>query len=281
MKQHNHSGGGRHPAGLTASFRRILNAYRVELLKAFHRKFSYAGPLLILIVVAATLRVHPMIRDGAGDYSFIAYATPMALNLLGFLILLVYCAALVSSELGSGTICLILVRPLRRFEFVLAKLLLAMTYAVLLAATAALSSWLAVLALGDLGGVTYGGEVMYTGMEMIEIYLIGAALALLPLFAAAAYAVMISCLTRSTGAAIGSAVGIWIVADIVKHPLGVAPFLFSTYLETPWQVFVGRCDGLDPQWFPGAVYVIASSLVSLIVFTAVAILALSRRNLHT
>jgi len=261
--------------------RRILNAYRVELLKAFRQKFTYGGPLLILLVVVAMLRVHPMTRDGAGDYSFLAYTTPMALNLLGFLILLVYCAALVSSELGNGAICLILVRPLRRSEFVLAKLLLAMTYAILLAATAAVSSWLAVFTLGDLGGITYGGEVIYTGMDMIETYLIGMALALLPLFAAAAYAVMISSLTRSTGAAIGCTVGIWIVADIVKHPLGVAPFLFSTYLETPWHVFIGRCDGLDPRWFPDAAYVITSSLISLAVFTTVAVLALSRRNLHT
>ena len=119
---------------------RILNAYRTELAKAFHRKFTFVGPLLILLVVATTLRIHPVVRDGAGDYGFIAYVTPMALNLLGFLFLLVYCAGLVSSELGSGTICLVLVRPLRRCEFVIAKLLMGMTYAVMLAATVAASS---------------------------------------------------------------------------------------------------------------------------------------------
>lgn len=262
-------------------FRRIVNAYRVELRKALRRKFTYVGPLLAVLIVASTLWVHPVARDGAGDYGFIAYASPMALNLLGFLFLLVYCAALVSSELDSGTVCLMMVRPLRRSEFIVAKLLLAMTYAALLAATVAASSWLAVFALGDLTGVTYGGEVIYTGITMIETYLIAAGLALFPLCAAAAYAVMISSLTRSTGAAVGGAVGLWIAVDIIKHPLRIAPFLFSTYLETPWQVFVERCDGLDPAWFPGAAYVMVSSAFSLAVFTVIAIAAFSRRNLHT
>lgn len=260
---------------------RMWNAYRAELTKAFRRKFSFAGPVLVVLVVLSTLAVRPVTRDGSGDYTFIAYATPLALNLVGLLFLLTYCAALVSSELAAGTVCLVLTRPLRRHEFVAAKLMLGMTMAVLLTGVAAGAAWVATLALGDLIGVSYGAEVLYTNVEMLQAYALGAALCLLPQFAAVAFAVMVSSLTRSTGAAIGCTVAFWVLIDAVKYPLRFAPYVFSTYLETPWQVFADRCIGLDSAWLPDALYVAATSAGFFILFAGVSILALRRRDLRT
>jgi hypothetical protein len=259
---------------------RLWNAYTVELTKAAHRKFTYAGPALAMLTALCMPLVHPMARDGVSDYSSIAYVTPMALNLLGFMLLLMYCAALVSSEIGNGSICLSLLRPLRRHEFILAKILLGMTYAVVLTASVTATAWLVAWALGDLEGVAYGGEIVYTGGEMFTAYLFGALLALLPQWAAVAYAVMISSFTRSTGAAIGSAVGVWLMADVVKHPLHVTPFVFSSYLEIPWKVFIDRCDGLDASWFPDTAYLIAACVPSILVFALIAMIGLSRRDLR-
>jgi ABC-type transport system involved in multi-copper enzyme maturation permease subunit len=260
---------------------RIWTAYRFELDKAARRRFTYLGVVLIVIAVASALLIRPVSRDSEADYAFIAYATPIALNLLGLLVLVTYCAGLVSTELGSGSICLALVRPLRRHEFLIAKLLLGMTYAAMLTAAVATIAWVIPLAFGDLTGVTYGGETVFTATDMTAAYLFGALLALAPQGAVAAYAIMISTLTRSTGAAIGSAVGILLMLDIVKYPLRIAPFVFSTYIETPWRVFTSYCDGLDANWFPDTAYVLVNSVVYTVVFTAIAILSLSRRDLHT
>jgi len=259
---------------------RLWNAYTVELTKALHRKFSYVGPALVMLTALCMPRVRPMAHDEVSDYSSIAYVTPMALNLLGFMLLLMYCAALVSSEIGSGSICLSLLRPLRRHEFILAKILLGMTYAVALTASVTATAWVVAWALGDLRGVAYGGEIVYTGGEMFTAYVFGALLTLLPQWAAVAYAVMISSFTRSTGAAIGGAVGVWLMADVVKHPLHAAPFIFSSYLEIPWKVFINRCDGLAADWFPDTAYLIAACVGSILVFAAVTMIALSRRDLH-
>ena len=38
----------------------------------------------------------------------------------------------------------------------------------------------------------------------------------------------------------GCVVGIWFLADALKYPLHIDRYVFSTYLETPWRVFVGR-----------------------------------------
>ena len=259
--------------------RRIWIGYRVELAKAVRQRFTYVGPVLVVAAVLLAILVHPVSRDQRSDYDFIAFATPMALNLLGLLLLLTFCAGQVSFELGSGSIRTLLVRPLLRHEFIAAKLLLGGTYALCLTLLTAGTSWGIAYALGDVGGVEYGGEVLYTDAEMVTSYLIGVALALAPQAAVVAYATMMSTLTRSTGAAVGSAIGLWLLMDMGKHALGVAPFLFSSYVETPWQVFAGHCDGLESAWFPSAGYCLLTSGAACVVFVSTACFVLSRRNL--
>ena len=260
--------------------RRVWNAYRIEMTKAARIKFTYAGAMLVIVAVLCTPLARPLSRDGVSDYAFIAYATPLAVNVLGLFVLLVFCAGLVVSEVGSGSIRMVLTRPLRRGEFIAAKLMLGMTYAVLLTLCAAAASWTIALVFGELRGVSFGGEVVYTSNEMVRVYLAGVFLSLFPLFAAAGFAVMMSSLTRSASASIGGTIGLWILIDIVKHPLHAAPFVFSTYLEDPWHVFASQCDGMDASWFPRAWYMIGASALSLLAFSLVAGAALSRRNLR-
>ena len=271
---------------------RVWNAYQAEVTKALRRKFTYMGPILVTlaVIIVAIVRKLNDHQEASRDsfityatpsgYSFIAYATPMALNLLGLLLLLMYCAGLISSELGGGSIRMVLVRPVRRHEFVLAKVLLAMSYATAMTLCVATTSWLTALWLGPLNGIEIGEEALYSSTDMALAYLYGALLILLPQFAAGAYAIMISAFTRSTGAATGGVVGLWILADVLKYPLRVDRFLFSTYLETPWRVFIGRCNGLAPTWFPDVLYCIITSIVFFILFTTVAAVALSRRDLR-
>ncbi len=259
---------------------RVINAYLVECSKALRSKSALVGPLLVAIMALLTPFIQPISDDSASAYNFIAFATPMVLNLLGLLLILTYCAGLVSSEMSSGTIRLILVRPLRRHEFLLAKLLHGMTYALLLTAIVAAATWIIAAIKGKLAGIEYGGEMLFTSTHMASTYALGASVVLAPQFAAVAYSVMLSTLVRNTGAAVGAAIGIWIVLDTVKYPLHIAPFLFSTYMESPWQVFTMNCEGMDATWTPTLYYCLATSLVSIAVFTAVSIFALRRRNIQ-
>lgn len=258
---------------------RVFRAYLFEMYKAIHYPYTLFGPALVLLVVLSAPLLHPMSKDGVSDYGFIAYVTPVALNFLGFLLLLIYCAGLVSSELGSGTIRQVLVRPVRRHEFLIAKLLSGMTYAVLLTGVAAVSSWTVAWILGDLVGVNFGGELLYTREQMSNAYLMGTALSLLPQWAGVSYAILLSTLTRSPVAAASTAAGLWIAVDLVKYPLGIEPFLFSTYLEKPWTVFASRCNAIDTPWFPMVWYCAGSSLAVFVVCAAAAMLVLHRRNL--
>lgn len=260
--------------------RRIGIAYVVELAKAMRLWHTYVGPILVVLAVLGAELMQPIVRDNVSDYAFIAYATPAALNLLGLLLVLIYCSGLVSSEMSSGTIRTVLVRPLRRWEFLAAKLLLGMTYAATLTLLVGMVTWLLVFVFGDIRGVSYGDEVIFTTSEMRDAYLLGMLLSLAPLCAAVAYAVMLSTLTRHSAAAIGASIGLWLVVDIAKHPLHFSAYVFSTYFETPWAVFANRSQLLDAAWFPTAKLCLVTSLASAFAFMIIAGYVLSRRNLH-
>ncbi|MCC6144523.1 MAG: ABC transporter permease subunit [Candidatus Hydrogenedentes bacterium] len=258
---------------------RIYTAFTVELGKALRRKTTYAAPLLVVAAVALTLAYEPISRDGVSDYAFIAYVTPLALDSVGLILLLLFSASLVSPELGSGNIRQILVRPLLRHEYLIAKFLLGCTYATVLTVAVGVLSWAAAAGFGEVRGVTFGGELVYSWWEMLRAYLYGAALGLLPLSAAVAFALFISTVTRSTAAAMTLVIGLWIVVDLLKYRFGVARFLFSSYIEQVWQVFILRCDGINESWMPMVFYCAGSSIGACVLFLILAIWALDRRDL--
>ena len=258
--------------------RRILAAYLVEIAK-YSRLFSpWFGPGVVVLAVAAALFVHPIARDGSSDFAFVGYAVPASLNLIGFLMLLVYSAGLVAGEVERGTIRTVLVRPLHRVEFLAAKLLNAMTYAILLTFLAAISAWALCALLGEVSGVDYGGELIYTSQEMNAAFAVALLLNLAPYLTGAAYGVMVSTLVRRSATAVTAAVGGWLVVDYAKHALQIDRYLFSTYLDQSWTVFSDRCKGLPTPFFPDAAVGLAVCAAWSALFVGVAFAVMRRRN---
>ncbi len=257
---------------------RVLTAYGVEVTKALRQRFTALGPALVILAVLGALPVHPVARDGVSDYAFVAYVIPVALNSLGLLLLLVYCAGLVSGEVADGSIRQTLVRPILRHEYILAKLLLGMSYAVLLTLTAVITAWGIAYIFGEMRGVSFGGDLVFADNEMLATGALATLAGLAPQFAAVAFAIMVSTFTRNGATATGVTVGLWVLVDLVKYPLGMAPFVFTTYLEMPWQVFSNRCEAVDAYWQPMLYYCLACSGGTFLVCSLVAIVVFHRRN---
>jgi ABC-2 type transport system permease protein len=260
--------------------RRLWDAYRVEVTKAVRQRVALLGPVLVVAVVLVMPRMHPIAQDGHGDYGFIGYATTSVVNVLGLFLLLVFCAPQIAGEVQSGAVRTLLVRPLFRVDFYLAKLAVSMTYALVLLAAASLCAWGVAWRLGDLTGVTVGGELLYTHGEMLSAYGVAAATALAPLAATVAFALLVSTLARSAAAATAAAIAVWLAVDLVKYPLGVSAGVFSTYLETPWQVFLDRAQGVPATWWQTNVVGLGVSLASFAVFTLAGAAVFRRRNLR-
>lgn len=259
---------------------RIWIAYKVEMMKALRQRFTYVGMALVLMTVALAPLLRGLEIDGESDYEYLGFAAPTALNIIGLLVILIYGGGLISTEMASGTIRLVLVRPLLRHEWLLAKVLLAMTYVVALAAGVSVAAWATVLFFGDAVGVASGGEMAFTAGEVFIAYTVGCVVVLLPLWTAAAYAVMIGTLVRNVAAAVTLAVGCWFLLDMFKYPLGIAPYVFTSYLDTPWQPFRDLVStATPPDWF-ALMPCVAISLLYGLGFVAVAILVFHRRNIQ-
>lgn len=257
---------------------RILAAYGAELTKALRQRFAALGLVLVVLAVLGALSMHPVSHDGLSDYAFVAYVMPVALNSLGLLLLLVYCSGLVAGEMGDGSIRQMLVRPILRHELILAKLMTGMSYAVLLNLTAVAVAWGVAGIFGEMRGVSFGGELVYSDNEMLSTAVFAVLASIAPQFAAVSFAIMVSTLTRNSAAAAGAAVGLWVLLDMVKYPLGVAPLVFTTYLDMPWQVFSSRCDAVDAYWLPMLYQCLGCSGVTFLVCLVAAIFVFHRRN---
>lgn len=229
---------------------RILAAYSIEFANAIRIRMTYAGPAAVFVTVLLVTFQFPISKDTASDFAFVAVAMPAALDLVGVFVLLWYGSTLISMDTASGIVRLVLVRPLRRWEYFIAKLLMAWTYALVLMAVAAVTSCTLAFAFGELSGIYYGDQVVYTGLEMRNAFLIALALNLPSLFATATFSLSISALTRNRGLALALTLVIWIALDLLKQPLQIQDYFFSTYLEHAWNVFSDRCNALPADWSP-------------------------------
>ena len=258
---------------------RILSAYQSEIDKALRNTLPYIGAVLMLAMIGVAALVRPLAVDSESDYDFLAFAVQMSLNVLGFLIVLLFSSSLVSPELASGSIRMMLVRPLRRTEFVAAKILAGMTYAVVLNLLVLGAAWLVAAWWGELIGVYYGAELLHGDQAMAGAYAAAAGLALLPQFAGVALGVCLSACTKNTAAAIGGAIGIWGLLDAIKYPLHIEQFVFTTYLERPWMLFSDMANGIAVDWTPVVIHAVVVSLVTWAVFSALAAMLVSRKDL--
>lgn len=257
---------------------RVWNAFRVEWSKALRNRVCYAGPLLILITIASAA-ASPLFRGAPYSYAFIGYATSAALNHLGFIILLGFSATLVASEKSHGTLRLLLVRPVLRHELLLAKFGMAGMYALVLVLVTAIGAWAAPMAMGELLGVSYGGELVFPGQAMQTAYALGMVLAMLPLMAAAACCLLVSVIARNSVTAVLVALGGWLTLEVVKHPLGISRWVVTTYLETPWRVFTSQADGIAAEWMPEATACVLVSALTMLTALGLAIAIFRRKNL--
>ncbi|MFP6581932.1 MAG: ABC transporter permease subunit [Candidatus Hydrogenedentota bacterium] len=258
---------------------RILNAYSIEISKVIRLRSTFLGPLLIIIIVLLAPFGYPIQQDNDSDYDFLAYVLPLAINVFGHFMVLIYSATLISTELSNGSIRMMLTRPLRRREYLMAKLLHGISYALVLNVIAVATAFVVVRVLGNLSGIYFGDDLIYTDKEMLTTLAYTIALTALPQFASVSFALLLSTATRNSAASVGGALAVWIGLETLKHPLGIQRYLFSTYAENPWAVFSDRCNAFPASFVPDAYWGIAVPVLYIVIFSGLTLYIIGRRNL--
>lgn len=261
---------------------RVASIYRWELLKLRAQKRTFLGlgaavlvPVIFIVALAAN-------GDGPDEVPFGRYVTETGLAvppvLLLFssiwlfpLIVALVAGDIVANEDGNGTLKTILTRSADRHQIFLAKLLASLTYAV---AALVLFAGTGLL----LGALRYGldpltslsGTPIPVGRGLL---LLGVALLvyLLPVFAVASIALLLSTVTRNSAAAVVGTLMLSLILQIVGIISGlesIRPYLLSTQFDA-WQGLLR--DPID--WAPiarsawvCALYALPSLTAALLVF---------------
>jgi len=232
---------------------RLLSGLEVELYKAARQRLVWVGILLAALMAAAVSMQFDLTGSSVSRYLYIAHATPATLNVLGVILLLLFGVSLVAGENARGTLRMLLLRRITRAELFLAKWLTMVCVAVLLALVVVLSAWAIAMSGGNMTGIIFGGEVVFTEYQMLGALAVCTLAACVPLITAGSVALAVSSFSRNALSAALLLIALWFVLEAVKYPLGIEEVVFTTYLEAPWSYFSEMCDGYRGDWTRQAV----------------------------
>jgi len=146
-------------------------------------------------------------------------------------------------------------------DFFLAKLLSALIFQqilILAAVTTGITVGIASFGFADL---VEHGTLIYTKEQIGLNFLLSCLVISLPLFAVTCYGLLISSLVDSVVAAVSVSIASFIVLDIAKVRFGFAPYIFSSYIGTPFTVVADMIEGFHFTWTPKVYYCIGISVV--------------------
>ena len=258
---------------------RFRRAWAVETARIIRSGFAWAVATVPAAITGLALAIRPVSRDGRGDYDFIATAMTSAVCTPGFALLLVWMAVWTASDLSDGTARGLLTRPARRSDYLLAKYAGGVSLATVMAGLALGTAWLLVWLLGDTSGVAYGGEILFTSDQLALSGLMAFLATLCVLWAGCAAALLAGVATGQPGPAAVLTLGAWLLLELVKYPLGIDGWVFTTSLEAAWQGFGDLCRGVDTPMGTILGRAAATALPVIIACLAAAVLVFRNRDL--
>lgn len=234
---------------MSSPFFRVLEN---EIAKAVRSKIAWFGlgasGALCAIIFSVAGQVFPGAATNA--WGIMTLSLQLVFTDIGVIFVIVFGAMLVAEETSSGTIRSVLAGPIHRSEFYAAKAVMAILYAVSLSLVLlAISAGLAGLRFG-FGPVADELGVVYGRGEVLGNFLLAFFLSLIPLAAMAMYAILVSTLIESSGAAVAAGIGIVYLVDFAKPLLGIDRYVFTRFIGYPWQVMHQVAQGVDYQWQP-------------------------------
>jgi ABC-type transport system involved in multi-copper enzyme maturation permease subunit len=260
----------------------ILRVLGNEVAKTVRSKLAWFGlgtvALICCLVSAVAGEVSP--SSTANGWGYVSLSMQLAFTDIGLICVIVFAAMLMAEETRSGTIRAALAGPIHRWEFYLAKVSIALLYTLVLS--------LAALAVSAAFGLRFGyGPVadsmgtVYGRGEVIRNFIIAYFASWIPLATMALYALLVSSLIRSSGAAVAVGIAAVYIVDFTKPLVGVDSWVFTKYIGYPWQVMHQVAQGVDGvQWQPEVWRMVAICVIYGAVAFAAGLTVFVRRDLN-
>jgi len=229
-------------------FSRVINLVSIELSKLVHQRIFYIALVFIILTVVISVFVESGSREkavegltqaettqGRADGGFVPLCSACVNGFkLAIIFLLIFGSLSLSSEASSGTLRMILIRPFRRSELLIAKTLTLIMVVIIIMALVELLSLTLVDSFYGLGPVVDPDFVYkpYVTKQVMSRYaLYSFVLVLLPLIAVISFGLFLSTLIENTGLVVALALLIYLILDyfVIELFPEVAPYLFPYY----------------------------------------------------
>ena len=268
---------------------RIWKCFQIELIKAVRLYLPWIG---IVCTIGATILWGLTVSNFSNvepdqAFFFVAVACQASLTSIIPFFLLLFSASLLAGETSTGTIRLLLARPLGRGELLAGKFLAALFYAAVLVACNLTAAAVMGAIRFDFAPVRVDGEILRGTLSVIGDFALASLMILAPLMALSAFGLWLSSMCRQLITALAAAVGIYFFTETVKlfvrgNDWRLSDWLFTSYLDEPYGLVASLCQGFPGSWTSsdmsrGGIL----SVASLAIFLGLAFYQFSRRDLNT
>jgi len=296
---------------ILGSLRRTARLTWVEILKLLWAKLFPTTIIITLIATAGLALAGKYITQGVSssvrfsNYSLWVASSSLGLR-VGMVLLVAIGAAALSSEATGRTLNTMLTRPMRRLEFVAAKILALVFATVVVVAAAALAAYIvggtvqprwntrrtivssigqetveepprSFPSYGDVVDPTFPDTVIATQAEVMGSMLYGFLLLVVPVLAGVSLGFMLGTVLNSSGLAIGLSVGLFVSLEGSKFfsmfEENIGRYTYNYPINRIYTLMGEAGKGGVPVWDDAvrgvgvaAIYVAACLLVSVVVF---------------
>jgi ABC-2 type transport system permease protein len=276
---------------------RLIRLIGFELHKLYRQKFAYI--LVGFVIFNAAMfgigaRVFPRIISAFGSgggggprfdgYTFATIISASSFSSLGaaMIAMLAFSGSVIATETDSGTLKNILTRPLKRYEFVLAKAAMLFFYClvvtIVMSCIGLFAGWM-MYGLGDIA-IVETGEVYRTSGEMLFNYAISCGLDLLSVYAVACLGMLFSVVVDHAAWAVITPLVVYPPIVFLKNFEIFEPYMFTTYMGAGHNVLREMAVVKSRTWFPDLWHFLAVDILTIAVLLGITVFVFSRKEIN-
>ncbi|RJP95604.1 MAG: hypothetical protein C4518_01025 [Desulfobacteraceae bacterium] len=254
---------------------------KIELEKIIRKKTTFWIAFIILAIqIAAAFFEHSerMASDDLGTgFQVAVFSLKICLQLLA-LILLVLSSMTLSEEIATGTAKLILVRGVKRRDFILGKFIALVYVSTVLVVFYHLVGILLGHFLGGLVAIREGEFLLFSAADLFKGFFGGMFLTLCAVVALVALGCFVSILIKGSGGAVGTGLVIYFFMQILSQMDLFQKYLFTNYLFLPIDNMAKLSEGIYVDWARYFWWTVGVSSASALAFLLLSILLFNKRD---
>ena len=261
---------------------KLKTLIKIELEKMVCKRSTLWIALFILAIqIAAAFFEHSTLladADLGTGFRVTVFSLKICLQLLA-LILLALSSMTLSEEIATGTAKIILVRGVKRRDFILGKFIAMVCISTVLVGFYHLIGLMLGHFLGGLVAVKEGEFLLFSAADLFKGFFGGMALTLCAVIALVAMGCLVSILIKGSGGAVGTGIVIYFFMQILSQIDLFQKYLFTRYLFLPIDNMEKLAEGIYVDWARYAWWTIGVSAGSILIFLTVGIIIFNKRDI--